>query len=785
MFPSTPILHRQKPSLAPNDKNITAKNMKTGSPFFCRPSFCRLILTTLLLAPLAVLHAAEPVTSPGDRNLPITQIYPPQAFYHNGKGGRVLDVTKPPFNAKGDGKTDDTQALCDAMRFVRDHYEDMAGNGYSYCNYKYDRNWIIYLPNGEYLVSNTISQGWPARAYDIKKGWAHCGRVEVASPEAETPELELRGERNYGIRVVGQSRQGTMIRLKDQCPGFEKGKENALLQFYLLKNGSSINQGNYAQNLTLYTGKGNPGAVGMKWNASNWGGIYNVALRSGDGSGRAGLMMDRRNAHGYQHDLVVDGFDVGVEMAAGAVSNVVLEYATLTNQRQAAVRVSKNETFCGRKLLVKNAPMVLRAAGSAHAVLLDCEAVSEKSVGPAIAVEGGHLLARDIRLSGYASAVAKDKQPVVAGDFIEEYVSGTPVSAYADGPTKTLRLPVKETPVILPESDLSKWASVDDFGAKGDGITDDTEPVQRAMNSGKPVVWFPKACYAINGTVAIPATVREVAFLWSSVYRTDPAQPTNLTMRQAGELLIKGEPPEAVKPALFRVAQGSDQPLLIRQGFHAGSVFLDHEAQRPVILDDMVTAFQHARYVAGTPGILFPGAAAQKTSLWRLYRNTKPDGAPKEVFANMVQGFAGGGEDACLAVQNVHAWVRQLDNEYYTVEVAFQHSDAWILGYKGEMATASGTFFHASDQSRLELLGGLYHPRNGESSLPLVVSIDSEVALSLNAFGGSKLNVPVQSVILRDQRKGQVTEVPDTRFEPRRTLAPGEKMIPLLTNTPK
>ena len=164
---------------------------------------------------LVALHAAQSVIPCGDRNLPINQVYPPQAFYHNGKGGRVLDVTKPPFNAKGDGKTDDTQALCDAMRFVKEHYEDLAGDGYSYATYKFAQNWIIYLPNGEYLVSNTISQGWPARAYDIKKGFPNSGRVEVASPEAETPDLKLNGERNYGIRVVGQSRQGTVIRLKD------------------------------------------------------------------------------------------------------------------------------------------------------------------------------------------------------------------------------------------------------------------------------------------------------------------------------------------------------------------------------------------------------------------------------------------------------------------------------------------------------------------------------------------------------------------------------------------
>ena len=430
--------------------------------------------------------------------------------------------------------------------------------------------------------------------------------------------------------------------------------------------------------------------------------------------------------------------------------------------------------------------MALRAAGSSHVVLLDCEAVSEKSVGPAIAVEGGHLLARDIRLSGYASAVAKDKQPVVTGDFIKEYVSGTPVSAYADGPTKTLRLPVKESPVVLPESDLSKWASVDDFGAKGDGITDDTEAVQRAMNSGKPVVWFPKACYAINGTVAIPATVREVAFLWSSVYRTDPAQPTNLTARQAGDLLIKGEPAEAVKPALFRVAAASGEPLALRQNVNAGGVFLDHEAQRPVILEDMITWFIHTHYWSRNPGMLFPGAAALKTTLPRLYRNTKPEGAPKEVFANMVQGFATGGADASLAVKNVHAWVRQVDNEYGTVELAFAKSDAWILGFKSEGPTTTTTFFQAVGGSRLEILGGLFCDYGGQTArVPLVQCRDSEVGLSLSSFGGTSLNIPCRTVILRDERNGRVTEVPDTRFDPRRAVCPGEKIIPLLTNTPK
>ena len=50
----------------------------------------------------------------------------------------VIDVTKPPYGAKGDGKTDDTaaiqKAILDAMGLHK----------------------VIYLPNGTYLISDTL-----------------------------------------------------------------------------------------------------------------------------------------------------------------------------------------------------------------------------------------------------------------------------------------------------------------------------------------------------------------------------------------------------------------------------------------------------------------------------------------------------------------------------------------------------------------------------------------------------------------------------------------------------
>ena len=274
------------------------------------------LLAALLLAPLAALHAGDVATTCGDRNLLVNQVYPPEAFYHNGAGGRVLDVTKPPFNAKGDGVTDDTKALCAAMRFVADSYEPLVGDGWSYCGCKLNKSWIIYLPDGEYLVSDTVSQGWPARVWHPRDGWSNIRRTTLPSPdEVQRRISEQWAAENYFIRIVGQSRAKTVIRLKDECPGFGAGQSRPVVSFHL-SIFSNVSQGNYFENITIATGKGNPGAVALKWSAANWGGIRNALLRSGDGQGRAGLMMNVGCVEGYLRDITVDGFETGIDFGA-------------------------------------------------------------------------------------------------------------------------------------------------------------------------------------------------------------------------------------------------------------------------------------------------------------------------------------------------------------------------------------------------------------------------------------------------------------------------------------
>src|SRR5262245_41409044 len=86
----------------------------------------------------------------------------------------VMDVTKSPYHARGDGRTDDTEALQQALL-------DNA-----------NANRIIYLPNGTYLISGTLR--WPT-----------------------APLADSRYRRTI---LQGQSRDGTKIRLADDAPGF-------------------------------------------------------------------------------------------------------------------------------------------------------------------------------------------------------------------------------------------------------------------------------------------------------------------------------------------------------------------------------------------------------------------------------------------------------------------------------------------------------------------------------------------------------------------------------------
>ncbi len=687
----------------------------------------------------------------GDRHPAVNCVYPEAAFWHAGKGGRLIDVTKPPFSAKGDGKTDDTGALIAALNFVTRSRFPV----FTFRNYR-EGSFILYLPNGIYLVSDTVARSLPvlvgAPPYDkYDQHWVMTD--EELNNKDLFPVGRYSNEQNDSIIILGQSREETIIRLRDHCPGFGAGQSRAVLACCRLKCGSNVNLNNALENLTIDTGRGNPGAAGLRWNSSNAGVLRNMTIQSADGTGVAGLMCDVRNVQGLVEDITIIGYDDGLSLTADSATVVTLEHASFTNQRRSAIRLASCSRLAARDVVTDGAPTALRVESYSHAVVIDSTFRGKPDASSAIELANGHLFARDLTAAGYRTAVAQNGQTVVEPLRVDEYVSGSTLSTEAGRPAHSLRLPVEDSPRILHESNLANWANVDEFGALGDGVADDTEAIQRAMDSGKPAILFPKVAYTINGTVAIPRTVRQISCLYGCTLRA-----------------------LAADTAMFRVAEDSPDPLWVQQNINVGGLFLDHEAQRTVVLEDAVCFFP---FVFGHPSSpqMFPWKLAMpdlRSNNWRLYRNTTPAGAPKRVFINNAVGFAPGGPEGKDAVENVVAWCRQVNTEHYEIDFAFRRSTVWMLGFKSEIG---GTHFSAAVGTRMEVLGGLYY-QGGPNTAPVVIAKDASVCLTMTACSGGNPS----ETILEDTKKGKTSVIGLNACPPMHPQVKTMPLIPLLVN---
>lgn len=170
---------------------------------------------------------------------------------------KIIDV-KRDFGAKGDGETDDTAAIQKAI------VASLTGN---HGNPKF-----IYLPEGTYRVSGSLKARITDKP-DGQGGWSDGWRC--------------------GMNLIGQSRERTVLRLTDQCPGFtDPANPRAMLIFGSTGHGKQHDHRiggwgneafrNHLANLTVDTGTGNPGAVGVDFLASNRGAMEAVTIRSGD-----------------------------------------------------------------------------------------------------------------------------------------------------------------------------------------------------------------------------------------------------------------------------------------------------------------------------------------------------------------------------------------------------------------------------------------------------------------------------------------------------------------------
>lgn len=413
---------------------------------------------------------------PGDRHIDPVEHCPEIFLIQN--GGPYLDIKNPPLPtmqaAKGDGVTDDTEAFRDAYDYIKAIFQKNDPT-----------NVYIYIPNGTYLVSDTLIYHGPTiGAYPAWNGKFDIDR----------------------IRIVGESRGKTILRLKDNAPGYaDPANPKIVLAFQHPDTVfNNFPGGNWLRNLTIDTGRGNPGAAALFLQGANQTDLRNVTIRSEDGAGRYGIWFKTGSIQGYYTDVTVDGFDVGIFAPVNGESDPAFENLTLARQHlvgilQTAGGLSLRNVYSFQN--VAGVPAFRLAESGGQTVIVD--SVFQGSGGSA-AIElargaGESLFCRHIATIGYRAGIVVAGAATSSGPRIGEYVYPKAFSLRPGQTLKSLDLPIQATP-LEPASDPRRdWAIVDEYPS-----------VQAAFDSGRSVVVFRERRCQLGGNIRVPASVRVI-----------------------------------------------------------------------------------------------------------------------------------------------------------------------------------------------------------------------------------------------------------------------------------
>ena len=530
------------------------------------------------------------------------------------------------------------------------------------------RNRILVLRDGVYDVSDTLVWENP----------------NPTGPNARDNQTELRG----------QSEAGTVIRLADRADGFDESK--FLLQGYI---GNSANAfGNYLSDLTLDTGRDNAGAIGLRFQTSNYGAVRRVTVRTGrndDGTPAAGQtgINQAFNFPGPMlfEDVTVDGFATGV-LAAPQEFSIVFDGLTLRNQTEVGIGVWRTPLSISRLDAELAVPVFVNRANPGawgHTVITDSTVVGLDPTVAAFVNEAGSgfTILRDVETSGFGLAVDDLQAGATVADGTVGFYSTEQPRTLSDTVERGIDLPVERFEDFDPPP--SEWVSVRDSASvdaignpigSPDDIFDDTAAIQAALDDGRAVVYLPTGDYNIRETLVIPPHVRRLVGFDARL-----SIDSGLADRNEAVFRIVGESEHGLSIERFE-ENISRTP--------RGYLF-EHASTRTLQIRDVV------------------GGGANGT-----YRNTVAGG---RVFLENVTG-------GLYRFEGQRVWGQQVNLEPVGTKLINIGGDLWINGLKTEQA---GTLVETYAGGRTEVLGGLAYPSNPNVGFPMFINDESSVAFTI------------------------------------------------------
>lgn len=385
----------------------------------------------------------------------------------------ALFFTPEAYGITADGKTDVSEALQRAVNQVK------TEQGFG----------ILFIPEGKYRISRTIY-----------------------IPQA--------------VRVIGYGKTRPLFILSKNSPGFadehpaDKGKSKYMFWFTggLVTDENRVGDAGAGtfyscmSNVDIKIEDGNPQAVALRTHYAQHSFVSYMTIDIG--KGKAGLF----DVGNELENIAFIGGDYGIfSTKASPGWQVMMVDCSFEKQRKAAIR-SQEAGLAIVNLQAKNVPTVFEIEENFcdRVFMENCR--FENVSGPAIvvAVENNantDVVLRNIVCSKVPTLVryARTGEEQKVADKVYEVVSfnhGLQMASLTDTPAYKTDCDIKPLAALPPvlKNDIPQlppmetWVNVRDFGAKGDGETDDTEAVRKAMAAGDNV-YFPTGWYVLSETV--------------------------------------------------------------------------------------------------------------------------------------------------------------------------------------------------------------------------------------------------------------------------------------------
>ncbi|KAK3257270.1 hypothetical protein CYMTET_33636, partial [Cymbomonas tetramitiformis] len=409
------------------------------------------------------------------------------------------DVTA--YGAKGDGVTDDTSAIIEALTKDRSATPGAVYPSATYAETT-QRAAYVYFPPGEYKITKTL----PLPFY---------------------------------TQMVGDVENLPVIKFVDDS-GTDQRVLDAFGQWF-----NGVNQNNFYRGVTnfIVDMTSCSRCTGVHWQVAQATSITNVLFKMTRGSESQGMFMENGSG-GFFSDLVFEGGKYGIWIGSQQFTS---RNITIRDTTHAGIFLQWDWVWSFKGLDVSNTPVAIDVAKDTGTVLIidstfsNCSLAAIRTTFDASVSGKGSLVLDNVEYHAATGASTvllngnNHELRVAAGATslkVESYVQGhvwdvdgiTKLETYPQlnsfKPSRSAAL-VDSTGQFFgmapPQLPRTSTVDVTTLGILGDGATDVTSKLQTALrdHAGRVALFFPFGRYLITDTVYVPPGSRLVGECWS------------------------------------------------------------------------------------------------------------------------------------------------------------------------------------------------------------------------------------------------------------------------------